>query len=87
MLRQFVDEVPRSDERGILRVLAYGDSGSRPEGQEALRLLSLGFSALHQQLLVRIEELAVLTDHTMTSKMIEGFTKPYSQYDIWLFES
>jgi hypothetical protein len=85
MLRQFVDEMPDGDERGAIRVLAYGHAGSEPPGREVLRLLSSGYGILHLQLIMRIHELDVLTDSLFSAELIQQMGSSYVQYEEWLF--
>ena len=85
MLRQFVDEMPDGDERGAIRVLAYGHSGTEPPGREVLRLLSSGYAVLHTQLIMHIQELDILTDSLFSPELIQRIGSSYVQYEEWLF--
>jgi hypothetical protein len=85
MLRQFVDEMPEGDERGAIRVLAYGQVGTEPPGREVLQLLSSGYGLLHIQLIMHIHELDVLTDNLLSAEFIQQIGSSYVQYEEWLF--
>jgi hypothetical protein len=85
MLRQFVDEMPDCDQRGALRAVGYGEDVAEARAQEILRLLSSGYSILHDQLLRHSEELDVLTDSLFSTEIIKQFGEPYVQYEEWLF--
>lgn len=87
MLRQFVDEMPSSDGRGVLRTLAYGEPGLPQEGSEALNLLLNAYPVLHEVVISRLAELDVLTDSALAADVVESLTGPYIQYEQWLFRS
>lgn len=85
MLRQFVDEMPSSDERGTLRATAFGRAGTLSD-RETLDSLERAFPILHQQLLSRGKELKSLTDGEITWEKIRDFEEPFAEYRHWLFE-
>ncbi len=85
MLRQFIDEMPPSDERGTLRTTAFGLAGTLSD-RETLDSLARAFPILHQQLLSKRDDLKSLTDGEMTPESIEKFTAPFAEYRHWLFE-
>jgi hypothetical protein len=88
MLRVFVDEIPDSDERGILRGLAYGGPCSSPlASRETLDLLARAVAALHLQLLRHADELEALSDGVLCPARISLLSPPYRQYEEWLFQS
>lgn len=87
MLRQFVDEMPPCEERGVLRALAYGDPGYRPTGEEALRSLAAAYSILNNALMARENDLPILTDHVFSALLVNQFQDPYVEYDNWLFNA
>lgn len=87
MLRQFVDEMPSSDERGNLRTTAYGqESKMSYTGKELLSSLELSFPILHECVLSHLENLPKLTDGAITEAMVSGFAVPHVEYRRWLFE-
>jgi hypothetical protein len=61
-LRQFLEEMPDGEQRGLLRVLAFDVNSSQvPVSDETLRLLNESYRTLHQTL---IRQGAKLFDHT-----------------------
>jgi|GEM_PF-2571736 len=88
MLRQFVDEMQSSDERGILIDRAYNSDASNPPAEtEVLKKLSAAYALLHYQLLNHEHELSILSDGELTPEMIKTLKPPYVQYMRWLFDS
>ena len=88
MLRQFVDEMSNSDERGVLRSLGYGSpDGYQPADDETLQLLLRAYPLLHKELLNRIEELELLTDDQISARMVNAMVEPFVDYKNWLFNS
>lgn len=88
MLRQFIDEMPSSDERGVLRAMAYGWGGAPSQsGKELLHLIQLSLPILHDQLLLHASDLDALTDGALTESLVRSFSEPYDEYRTWLFYS
>lgn len=86
MLRQFVDEMPSSDERGILLDRAYDKTAINHEsGTEVLNKLTNAYPILHQQLLRHGNDLRDLTDGEITLVMVKSIKPPFVQYEKWLF--
>lgn len=89
MLRQFIDEIPPCDERGVLRALAY-DS---PPGVKASqfggdidRQLSKAYELLHGQVLEYTQDdLNVFTDGTIFRTMFFDLDALHREYQQWLF--
>jgi len=85
MLRQIVDEMPSSDERGILIYRAYDKASlSDPPGKEVLVKLSKAYTMLHQELLKHEDDLMVLTGGEITPADIKNFEAPFVRYEQWL---
>jgi hypothetical protein len=88
MLRQFVDEMLSSDERGILISLAYSSHARHhPVDRDILPRLTQAYALLHQQVLNHEADLEMLTDGAMNSAMVRELRPPYVQYKVWLFDS
>ena len=87
MLRQFIDEMPNSDARGLLRASAFGEDKHDLSGRELCDSLNLAFPLLHLQVLSRIDDLSALTDGEITPQIARAIKEPYLEYRRWLFES
>lgn len=87
MLRQFVDEMPNSDARGLLRACAFGRHNTKLSGKELIDSLTLAFGVLHLQVLSRIDDLSALSDGEITPEMARAIKEPFLEYRQWLFES
>lgn len=86
MLRQIVDEMPSSDERGILIYRAYDKaSANDPPGKEVLSKLERAYAMLHKQLLGKKDELLILSGEEISPTDIQAFKAPFVQYELWLF--
>jgi hypothetical protein len=86
MLRQIVDEMPSSDERGVLIYRAYDKASSiDPPGKEVLAKLNKAYEMLHLELLKQGDDLEILTGGEIALKDIENFKAPFVHYEEWLF--
>lgn len=84
MLRLFVDELPASEARGVLR-LHYGSLGEAPaDDRERLRLLALAYPHLHHEVLRHRKDLEVLTDGVLSPELLDNLKPPFAIYDRWL---
>jgi len=88
MLRAFVDEIPSCDERGALRIVAYGSGlGNRPTDRELLGLLLRAYPRLHREVLRKSKDLSVLTDGALSSSVVADMREPFPEYENWMFRS
>ena len=86
MLRAYVDAMPAGDERGLVRLLAYGRAAQpTAETAETRRCLEQGCALLHQALLEGRMDVTAWTDGAFTPALILGLSPPYSEYLAWLF--
>ena len=86
MLRQFIDEMPSSDERGILMDRAYDKNAiNQDSGAEVLNKLTNSYPILHEQLIRHGKDLRILTDREITQVVVSSIKPPFVQYEQWLF--
>jgi len=86
MLRQFIDEMPSSDERGILMDRAYDKNAiNRNSGTEVLNKLTNSYPILHEQLIRHSKDLRILTDREISVVKVSSIKPPFVQYEEWLF--
>lgn len=86
MLRPFVDAMPPSDERGMLRLLAFGRTESPvTDSLEIQRTLASGCRLLHESILERLPDLEPWTDGALTERAVLELEPPYREYLQWLF--
>jgi len=84
MLRAFVDEIPSSDERGVLRSLAYNFGPLPPQrSRETENTFRGALGLLHEQVLRRAGELEILSDGALSPEQVATFSA--QQYIDWLF--
>jgi hypothetical protein len=88
MLRQFVDEMPSSDQRGILRATAYGANDStQRSGKELVRLIKSALSIFHAHVLAHATEVQTLTAGEFKEAEVQSYSEPFAPYQTWLFHS
>ena len=86
MLRQLVDEMPSSDERGVLIDRAYDKNAQHsPPGTEVLRKLEGAYVMLHEEVLRHEDELDLLTDGELDAATIRSLQPPFVRYEEWIF--
>lgn len=86
LLRPFVDAMPASDARGLLKNLVYSRMlDTLPTDEETLRLLESGCQPLHQTLLEQRDDIAVWSDGVVTAQEVRAVLPPYTEYLHWLF--
>jgi hypothetical protein len=87
MLRQFIDDLPNNEARGVLRSLAY-ISGEDPSDEvvvERRALLRDAYQHLHKVLWHRRKDLARRTDDTISVTRKRPDPADLAKYEHWLF--
>ena len=84
MLRQFVDEMPSSDERGALRALVYFPKSDMELGRETIALLERAYAKLHDVVCEHAGQLDDLTGGAIPIPLVEQIEDPVPHYDRWL---
>jgi hypothetical protein len=89
MLLQFVDELAPSDERGVLRALAFSrcDYINAIDDESILQLLAKAYDKLHAEVSNRFADLDVLTDREFTLEIASIGIDHRHTYQRWLFQS
>ncbi|MET0396197.1 MAG: hypothetical protein ABW277_05205 [Longimicrobiaceae bacterium] len=89
MLLQFVDELPSSDERGVLRALAFSRSDyiNAADDESILTLLAKAYDKLHAEVMSRLVDLDGLTDREFMHEIASIGKQHRHTYHRWLFQS
>jgi hypothetical protein len=86
MLRPFVDAMPDSDSRGLLKNLLYTHlKDPMPADEETVRVLEQGCEPFHRGLVERRRDVASWTDGVVTAEDVDAVRPPYTEYLHWLF--
>ncbi|HJW95480.1 MAG TPA: hypothetical protein VJ901_17820 [Thermoanaerobaculia bacterium] len=87
MLRQFIDDLPDGEARGVLRSLAYiaDDDPSDEAAIEARALLQDAYHQLHQVLWRNRKNLALRTDATISVTRKQPHPADLANYAQWFF--
>ena len=87
MLRQFVEDVPKTKGRDTLRRVGFErDPGAPKINPKDLAIARTAYPSLHKALLKRGAQLDAMTERAIEFEQVKLFQPPYGQYDTWLSE-